>query len=90
MTGKQTIDQEKLDDKAKTKFGELKKASSDASAHLRDDFRKLGGRGKKVFRRLEEGGPRVGEKAKQSWSTLLDRVKKAQEGFQESWEKRKK
>ncbi len=90
MTEEPRIDLEKLDEAAKRKFGELKKASSDASAHLRDDFRKLRGRGKKVFRRLEEGGPRVGEKAKQGWSTLLDRVKKTQEGVQESWEKRKK
>ncbi len=90
MTEEPRIDLEKLDEEAKRKFGELKKASSDASAHLRDDFGKLWGRGKKVFRRLEEGVPRVREKAKQGWSTLLGRVKKAQEGFQESWEKRKK
>ncbi len=90
MTEKQRLTLEKLDEEAKKRLGELKKAGAEASIHLKENLGGLKKYTDAAARRLSEGGSKMGDSARKGWRGLVSRAKEAQASLKESVEKRKK
>ena len=90
MTQKQKLTLEKLDEEARKRLGEFKKAGADASIQLKENLGDLKKYTDAAARRLGEGGSKVGDRAKKGWTELMSRAREAQSSLQESVEKRRK
>jgi len=90
MTQKQKLTLEKLDEEARKRLGELKKAGAGASIQLKENLGDLKKYTDAAARRLGEGGSKVGGRAKKGWTELMSRAREAQSSLQESVEKRRK
>jgi len=90
MTQKQKLTLEKLDEEARKRLGELKKAGADASIQLKENLGDLKKYTDSAARRLSDGGSKVGDRAKKGWTELISRAREAQSSLQESVEKRRK
>jgi len=90
MTQKQKLTLEKLDEEARKRLGELKKAGAEASVQLVENLGDLKKYTDAAARRLGEGGSQVGDRAKKGWTELMSRAREAQASLQESVEKRRK
>lgn len=90
MTQKQKLTLEKLDEEARKRLGELKKAGTGASIQLKENLGDLKKYTDAAARRLGEGGSKVGGRAKKGWTELMSRAREAQSSLQESVEKRRK
>ena len=90
MTEKQRLTLEKLDEEAKKRLGELKKAGAEASIQLKENLGDLKKYTDVAARWLGEGGSKLGDKSKKGWTELMSRAKEAQSSLQESVEKRRK
>jgi hypothetical protein len=90
MTEKQRLTLEKLDEKAKKRLGELKKAGAEASIQLKENLGDLKKYTDSAARRLSEGGSVMGDRARKGWTELMSRAREAQTSLQESVEKRRK
>lgn len=90
MTQKQKLTLEKLDEEARKRLGELKKAGAEASVQLGENLGDLKKYTDAAARRLGESSSKVGDRAKKGWTELMSRAKEAQTSLQESVEKRRK
>jgi len=90
MTEKQRLTLEKLDEEAKKRLGDLKKAGAEASIQLKENLGDLKKYTDAAARRLSEGGSIMGDRARKGWTVLMSRAKEAQTSLQESAEKRRK
>ena len=90
MTEKQRLTLEKLDEEAKKKLGELKKAGAGASIQLKENLGDLKKYTDAAAKRLNEGGSKVGDRARKGWTELMSKAKETQSSLQGSVEKRRK
>jgi len=90
MAEKQRLTLEKLDEEAKKRLGDFKKAGAEASIQLKENLGDLKKYIDAAARRLSEGGSKVDDKARRGWTELMSRAKGAQSSLQESVEKRRK
>ena len=90
MAEEQKLTLEKLDEEARKRLGELKKAGSEASSKLKDNLEGLRKYTDAAARRLGEESSKAGDRAKKGWTELLGRAREAQGSLQEAFEKRKK
>lgn len=90
MTEKQRLTLEKLDEEARKRLGELKKAGAGASIQLKENLGDLKKFTNAAARRLSEGGSVMGDRARRGWTELMSKAKEAQSSLQESVEKRRK
>ena len=90
MTEKQRLTLEKLDEEAKKRLEDLKKAGAEASIQLKENLGDLKKYTDAAARRLSEGGSIMGDRARKGWTELMSKAKEAQSSLQESVEKRRK
>jgi hypothetical protein len=90
MIEKQKLTLEKLDEEAKKRLGELKKAGTEASIQLKENLGDLKKYTDAAARRLSEGGSIMGDRARKGWTELMSKAREAQTSLQESMEKRRK
>jgi len=90
MAEKQRLTLEKLDEEAKKRLGDFKKAGAEASIQLKENLGDLKKYIDAAARRLSEGGSVMGDRARKGWTELMSRAREAQTSLQESVEKRRK
>jgi hypothetical protein len=90
MTERQRLTLEKLDEEARKRLGELKKAGAGASTQLKENLGDLKKYTDAAARRLSEGGSIMGDRARRGWTELMSKAREAQSSLQESVEKRRK
>ena len=90
MTERQRLTLEKLDEEARKRLGELKKAGAGASIQLKENLGDLKKYTDAAAKRLSEGSSIMGDRARKGWMELMSRAKEAQTNLQESVEKRRK
>ncbi len=88
MTERQRLTLEKLDEEARKRLGELKKAGAGASVHLKENLGGLKKYTDAAARRLGEGGSKMGDRARRGWTEIVSKAKEAQSSLKESLEKR--
>lgn len=90
MSEKQRPTLEKLDEEARKRIGELKKAGTGASIQLKENLGDLKRYTDAAVRRLGTGSSQMGDRARRGWTGLMSRAKEAQSSLQESVEKRRR
>jgi hypothetical protein len=88
MTERQRLTLEKLDEEARKRLGELKKAGAGASIQLKENLGDLKKYTDAAARRLSEGGSKLSDRARKGWTEIVSKAKEAQSSLQESLEKR--